>query len=249
MLPELRKRVPKAFGTYHEPFLGGGALFFDLQPASATLSDFNERLVRSYRAIRDQPEELIQLLGSYPHTKERFLELRQTDIDSASDVELAAWMIYLNRTGFNGLYRVNSKNQFNVPFGRYKSPTICDADNLRACSQALKGVKLGHGSFESVLRRAKAGDFVYFDPPYVPLNATSFTSYTAKDFGPAEQIRLRDVALELKGNGVHVLLSNSSAPLVRELYQEDFKIKKVLATRSVNSVASKRGQIHEFLMW
>lgn len=250
LLPKLLPRLPDRFGTYHEPFIGGGALFFERRPATAVLSDQNERLVRTYRAIRDSVEDVIELLRGYPHDKEFFLDMRRRDIDAGTDVEVAAWFIYLNRTAFNGLYRVNSRNGFNVPFGRYASPRICDAKNLRACSTALQRADIRHESFESVLDRARRGDFVYFDPPYVPLTATSnFTSYTADHFGPNEQIRLRDLALELKRRGVHVLLSNSSAPFVRELYAEGFELEEVQATRAINSVGSGRGAVTELLMW
>lgn len=249
LLPQLLARIPKQFGTYHEPFVGGGALFFERLPNSAVLSDRNERLVRTYRAIRDSVEDVIALLSGYRHDKAFFLDLRSRDIDSGSDVEVAAWFLYLNRTAYNGLYRVNSRNVFNVPFGRYVSPRICDAENLRACSAALQHADVRHEGFEAVLDRARRGDFVYFDPPYVPLSATSnFSQYTADDFGRDQQVHLRDVALELKRRGVHVLLSNSSAGFVRELYRPYFEIEEVFATRMINSVGSKRGAVAELLM-
>jgi DNA adenine methylase len=166
------------------------------------------------------------------------------------DAEVAAWFIYLNKTGYNGLYRVNRRNQYNVPFGRYENPTICDESNLRACAAALHGADLLAEDFEVAARRARRGDFVYFDPPYAPLSATSsFTSYTSKGFGPGEQRRLRDVARDLKLRGVHALLSNSSAPFVRKLYTSRyFKITSVSATRLVNSRASSRGAIPELII-
>jgi DNA adenine methylase len=159
------------------------------------------------------------------------------------------WFIYLNKTGYNGLYRVNRANRFNVPFGRYTNPTICDQANLRACSRALQGVKLLVADFETAVNQAKRGDFVYFDPPYVPLSATSsFTSYTSDKFGADEQRRLRDVAARLKSRGVAVMLSNSSAPFVRDLYRDGFQIQQVAATRLVNSRASGRGAIAELVI-
>jgi DNA adenine methylase len=162
---------------------------------------------------------------------------------------VAAWLIFLNRVGFNGLYRVNSRNQFNVPFGRYANPTICDETNLRLCSAALAGAEIGCEDFAAVLDRARPGDLVYFDPPYLPLSATSaFTSYTSGGFGLADHQRLRDVALTLKRRGVFVLLSNSSAGAVRELYGPPFACTEVPVTRSVNSDATKRGAVTELLI-
>lgn len=250
----LSAHAPLSFGRYHEPFVGGGALFFNLAhrrmlPRGAVLSDNNERLVRAYRGVRDEVEDVIIHLASYPHDKGFYLAMRERSVDSLSDAEAAAWLIYVNRTGFNGLYRVNQKNQFNVPFGDYTNPRICDADNLRACSRALAGVELRCEPFDLVGERAESGDFVYFDPPYVPLSTTSsFTSYTASGFGPAHQQKLANVARSLKARGVHVLLSNSSAPLVRELYREGFSTHEVKAARSVNSRGSGRGKIVELLM-
>lgn len=249
LLPELLRYVPKQFGTYHEPFLGGGALFFALKPLRAVLSDDNRRLVRAYFGVRDAVDRVVELLATYPHNKGFFLRMRELDIDSRSDAEHAAWLIYLNKTAFNGLYRVNSKNVFNVPFGRYATPNICDEPNLRACSAALDGADIRCEDFSAVLERAKPGDFVYFDPPYVPLSASSyFTSYTADGFGMEQHIRLRDVARELKGRGVHVLLSNSSAPTVHELYADGFERIPVFAARSVSSKASGRGKIEELII-
>lgn len=248
LLDRMMRYVPKRYGTYHEPFIGGGALFFELVPPRAILSDFNARLIRTYRGIRDEAERVIELLGSYPHDKGFFLEMRAVDIDACTDAEVAAWFIYLNKTGFNGLYRVNRRNVFNVPFGDYKNPNICDADNLRACSRALRKAKLEVSSFEAVLDRAEAGDFVYFDPPYVPLSVTSdFTSYTSAGFDMQDQIKLRDVARELKKRKVHVLLSNSSAEAVRELYA-DFELIEVTATRAINSKGEGRGRVAELLI-
>ncbi len=252
LLPSILKYVPPALAdraVYHEPFVGGGAVFFHRQPRRAILTDSNERLIRTYRGIKQDVEGVIRLLRSYPHDKRFYLELRARVIDGASDVEIAAWFIYLNRTGYNGLYRVNSKNGFNVPFGDYKNPTICDPENLRACSRALKGARIEKRDFEKVLERAKPGDFVYFDPPYIPLTATSkFTDYTSEGFSDADQVRLRDVALELKRRRVSVLLSNSSAPRVYDLYQDRFECVEVDARRSVNCKPNGRGRIPELLI-
>ncbi len=248
LLPELHARVPRGFDTYFEPFLGGGALFFSLLPEKAVLSDFNERLVRTYRAIRDDVDEVIAELSTYPHDRVFFEELRRVDVDALEDVQVAAWMIYLNRTGFNGLYRVNKSGGFNVPFGKYKNPTICNPDLLLTASEALQNAEILHASFADTFSRAQPGDFVYFDPPYVPLSETSsFTSYTKDGFGMAEQAALRDTAWKLKSRGVDVLLSNSSAGAVFELYDR-FQIDEVYASRAINSKASGRGKVAEVLI-
>jgi len=254
LIPTLKANAPGEFHRYHEPFVGGGALFFHLAhqktlPRGAVLSDNNERLIRAYQGVRDAVEDVIGHLKGYPHEKDFYLRMRQTPIDKSSHAEVAAWLIYVNRTGYNGLYRVNQRNQFNVPFGSYENPTICDAENLRACARALAGVELRCEPFDLVAERADRGDFVYFDPPYVPLSATSsFTSYTAGGFGVSHQKKLADVARSLKRRGVHVLISNSSAPLVRELYDDGFATVEVKAARSVNSKADGRGKVVELLM-
>jgi DNA adenine methylase len=249
LLPAIVKHVPKQFGTFHEPFLGGGALFFALRPKRAVLSDSNVRLIRTYMGIRDDVEGVIKLLRSCRYERAFFARMRAKKIDVCSDVEVAAWFIYLNRTGFNGLYRVNRLNQFNVPFGRYVKPTICDADNLRACAKLLSNAELLVEGFETVAKRARPKDFVYFDPPYVPLSPTSsFTSYTTHGFDMKSQEQLCEVAAKLKRRGVHVLLSNSASPIVRKLYA-DFDMEEVDATRMVNSRGTGRGKIAELLVW
>ena len=245
LLPQLLPHVPKTFGRYFEPFVGGGALFFHLAPAISVISDSNERLVRTYRAIRDSVEEVISLLEKYPHTSEFFYELRSLDIDSATDVKVAAWLIYLNKTCFNGLYRVNRKNSFNVPFGKYKNPNYCDKENLRACSKALAHTDILCSDFELATSTAYAGDFVYFDPPYVPLSTTSsFTSYTENGFDENSQRRLVNVFGQLKEKDVYVLLSNSTAAL--GLYRE-FDVLSLRAKRNVNCKGDKRGSVLEIL--
>lgn len=250
LVPELLKHVPARYGRYFEPFVGGGALFFEMRPALAVLGDANERLVRTYKAVRDDAAAVISLLGTYRYEKEFFYHLRGVDIDRHSDVEVAAWFIYLNKCGFNGLYRVNRDNRFNVPFGKYTNPTICDAENIRAVSAALRGVTVQASGFAETAQAAKAGDFVYFDPPYVPLSATAnFTSYGAGGFGPDDQKHLRDVARQLASRGAHVVLSNSSAPLVRELYADaPFTIHEVNASRALNCQADKRGPVKELII-
>ncbi len=249
LVAQFRDHIPKTFGAYHEPFVGSAALFFNLMPARASLSDINERLIRTYRGLQDHVEDVIELLSGYPHDRDFFTDFRGTDIDRRSDAEVAAWFIYLNKTGYNGLYRVNSKNRFNVPFGDYKRPNICDQPRLRDCSKRLQGVKLAVQDFEASTKGVRKGDLIYFDPPYVPLSATSsFTSYTKDGFDADAQERLRDRALALKRRGVHVLISNSSAPHVYELYEKDFELIEVSARRSINSKKGGRGAIKELLI-
>ena len=215
----------------------------------AMLADTNERLIRTYSGIKNDVEGVIKLLKTYRHDEESFYRIRDREIDGGRDAEVAAWFIYLNKTGYNGLYRVNRKNRFNVPFGRYEKPRIRDAATLRACSAALANATLEAKDFQEIAGRAERGDFVYFDPPYAPLSATSsFTSYTSSGFGLEEQTRLRDVARALKRRGVHVLLSNSSAPSVRALYAKGFNVHEVSATRMVNSKPTGRGAITELII-
>ncbi len=250
LLPELLAQLPAQRRTYHEPFLGGGALFFKLQPDRAVLSDLNERLIRTYRAVRDDVEAVVKALRECPNDKDFFLRMRARDIDSANDIELAAWFIFLNKTGFNGLYRVNSSGGFNVPMGRYANPKILDTANLRNCSHALQDTGVECEGFTAVLDRAVAGDAVYCDPPYVPLSSTaSFTAYTKAGFGPQDQVALRDMALALKGRGVTVILSNHDTPEVRELYADGFELSRIMVARAINSAANKRGGVGELIIW
>ena len=253
LLPELRKHVPTSFERYFEPFVGGGALFFDVAPRVAFLGDQNSRLVTTYKGVRDHVEELIALLKTYPYEKEFYLAMRAKDIDDFQKygaVEVAAWFIYLNRAGFNGVYRVNKSGGFNVPFGKYTNPVICQEDALRAASKTLQQVKFFMGDFELTTAGARAGDFVYFDPPYVPVSATAdFTAYTADGFGAADQIRLRDYARALAERGVYVVLSNSDTEPVRDLYRgKPFVLHEVQARRAVNSNAAKRGKVGELII-
>ena len=240
--------LPKSWGRYFEPFVGGGALFFALRPRNAVLTDSNAELVNVYRVVRDKLEALIEELSKHPYDKDHYYEVRAQDPRTLTDVEAAARMIYLNKTAFNGLYRVNKSGRFNVPFGRYSNPKICDRPRLRAASEALRGVVVAQRDFSEVVHFTRPGDFVYFDPPYVPRSATSnFTNYASGGFGLEQQRRLAQIFRELDRAGVKVMLSNSDTDLVRSLYH-DFRIDTVLARRAVNSKASARGPITEVVV-
>lgn len=249
---ELLKNMPKSYNRYFEPFIGGGALFFELQPENAYISDMNEELINLYSVVRDNVYELISDLNKHEISKEYFLEIRNLDrtaeYKNLSNVQHASRFIYLNRTCFNGLYRVNSQGQFNVPFGNYKNPRIVDENNLLNCSELLKNTEIKCADFSEILTKAKKGDFVYFDPPYVPLNETSsFTSYTKDGFDMDMQFKLREVCDELDSMGVMFMLSNSDTKFVNELYS-NYEIKKVFASRAVNANAEGRGKITEVLV-
>ena len=240
---------PRHFSTYYEPFLGGGAVFFHLLPTRSFLMDINPELVNVYCCVRDHVEALISLLELHRdrHCAEYYYQVRSQAVGSS--VERAARLIYLNKTCFNGLYRENSKGQFNVPMGSYKNPAVCDPELLQAASVALRSAEVELQSFEAILNYAtSSNDFVYFDPPYYPLSATSkFTSYNRDAFTLDDQIRLRDVFVALANQGVKVMLSNSDCALIRELYQ-GFPIHTILASRAINSNIEKRGKITEVLV-
>ena len=237
---------------YFEPFVGGGAIFFDLLPQKAILSDLNRELVITYNVIKDNPEELIKSLKKYKHNKDYFLKIRKRDPETLSDVERSSRFIYLNKTCFNGMYRVNLAGRFNVPFGDQKNPLICDQDNILKVSSVLKNTKIIEQDYKKVLKDAKKGDFIYFDPPYYPVNRTSnFTSYTANGFFEKEQEELRDVYVKLHKRGCFVMLSNSNTSFINKLYSNlgsNIKLYKVNAKRMINSDASKRGKIKEVLV-
>ncbi len=249
---ELLKNMPKTYNRYFEPFIGGGALFFELQPQNGYISDMNEELINLYSVVRDDVYNLIDDLNKHEISKDYFLKIRNIDrsekYNKLSDIQKASRFIYLNRTCFNGMYRVNSQGQFNVPFGNYKNPRIVDAENLINCSKLLKNTEICCADFSEILNKVQKGDFVYFDPPYVPLNETSsFTSYTKDGFDLDMQFKLRDVCDELDSMGVMFMLSNSDTKLVNELYS-NYEIKKVFASRAINANGNGRGKITEVLV-
>ena len=256
LLSQIRPLLPKKFNCYYEPFLGGSAVFLDQQPAKAVVNDYNSELINCYKVIKDSPDELLEEVSKFENTSECFYQVREMDRNDdfilMSDIERAARIIYLNKTCFNGLFRVNSQGQFNVPFGNYKNPTIADPAVIRALSRYLnnEGVTFRNADFAMAVADAKKGDFVYFDPPYDPVSDTSsFTGYSLNGFNRREQIRLRDLCDELTARGVKVMLSNSYTPFINELYNaERYTCHTVQARRNINSVASGRGKIDEVLI-
>lgn len=252
LLPELIKRVPASYNRYLEPFLGGGALYFALQPKTAYLADYNPELINCFEVVRGNLAELKEELKKYRYDKEMYYEVReldrQADYASTSPVARAARFIYLNKTCFNGLYRVNSKGHFNVPFGAYKDPTILDAPNLTACSKGLQSAVIKTGSFEDIVELAEKDDFVYFDPPYAPVSETAdFTQYVSGGFDASSQELLLLTCLKLHQKGVKWMLSNSNTNIIQELYR-GFKVETVEAGRAINSNAEKRGSILELII-
>jgi DNA adenine methylase len=249
LISQYKDYFPQHYQTYYEPFLGGGAVFFYLQPSKAVLTDINADLILTYRCVRDDLEDLITSLQAHKqrHNSDYYYDVRNSY--TGTDLEKAARFIYLNKTCFNGLYRVNSQGKFNVPVGKYKNPGICQEEILKLASESLKKVEIKQASFEKVLNYATgSNDFVYFDPPYYPLNKTSnFTAYSNFCFDENQQIKLRDIFIKLADKGVKVMLSNSDCPFIRDLYS-DFNIHTISAARSINSNAQKRGKITEVLV-
>ncbi len=260
LLSQIRKFYPRKYGIYFEPFVGAGAVLFDIQPRETVINDANGELVNVYRTIRNDPEGLITLLNQHEgnNTKEYFYQLRSLDRDHAfealTEVERAARIIYLNKTCFNGLFRVNSQGQFNVPYGSYKKPLIVDEVVIRAVSHYLNEarINISNDDFEEAVSGAGRGDFVYLDPPYDPISDTSsFTGYSLPSFDREQQKRLKRVCDDLTGRRCKVLLSNSATNFIKELYSDAtrYTIVEVSANRSINSVATGRGKISELLVF
>ena len=245
---------------YHEPFVGGGAVFFALRDEgllkAASLSDGNEALIEAYKVVRDDRAKLLRHLGEHQRkyrsseggSQAKYYYKGRDRTRPTSPAGRAARLIFLNKTCFNGLYRVNSQGRFNVPHGRHPNPRILDKEGLRDASEALQGTQIQSMDFEEACASAEPGDFVYLDPPYQPLSATSaFTKYTSGDFGTADQERLRDAFDDLTTRGVHALLSNSEHPDVRELY-DGYSLEEVPMGRNINSKATERSAITELLI-
>ena len=252
LLTDIRSNMPEEYNRYFEPFIGGGALFFNLAPKIAFINDYNKELSDLYKIVRDRPQELMDAIMHHENTKDHYYAIRAVDrsagYEDMSDVSKAARFVFLNKTGYNGLYRVNKMGQNNVPFGNYAKPTMFDKENILACSKALEGVEIGNYDFSEILDKTERGDFVYMDPPYHPLTSTSsFTEYTSGGFSSEDQTRLRYFCDSLNEKGVHFMLSNSSTDLIKGLYT-DYNIKTIRAARTINSKGNSRGKIDELLI-
>ncbi len=255
LLSQYAALYPEEFNRYFEPFLGGGAVFFHIKQRFSLeqcfLSDVNRDLINAFKAVKEQPEQLIILLKEHKakdNSREYFNQQRERFNTLKSGLEKAAIFIYLNKTCFNGLYRVNAEGKFNVPFGKYPNPAILQEEKIRKASMLLQDAELSANNFSDVVKEAREGDFIYFDPPYFPLSKTSsFTSYQKGVFLGNEQRELAGVFRELDKKGCFVMLSNSDTPFIRELYEE-FKIVPVQARRAINCIGTKRGKINEIVV-
>lgn len=246
LIKELRLRLPPSYNNYYEPFIGGGALFFALVPDKAIISDINLDLIITYKAVKDEAQALIELLAKHKanHSQDYYYAVRK-NANSNNPVEIAARFVYLNKTCYNGLYRVNSKGEFNVPMGAYINPNIVDGDNILACSKALQNAEIIYQDFGNISPMPE--DFVYIDPPYQPINHTSFTKYTKLDFTEADQIKLYEKCRELDKKGVYFMLSNSDSDFIKNLYKS-FRIDIVNAPRSINCKSGGRQGANEVLI-
>ena len=258
LIPVLNNNLPKDFGTFFEPFLGGGAMLFHMIAKSpqqkCVVSDLNSDLILTYVTIRDKVDELISSLTKhsknyFKNSKSYYYSMRENE--PKGQIEKTSRLLFLNRTCFNGLYRVNSKGKFNVPLGKYTNPNIINEENLRTVSHVLKSSKIAIKcrDFDSIIEETKKGDFVYFDPPYQPVSSTAnFTSYTNRNFTTDDLHRLADLCQKLNSKGCKVLLSNSDSKDVVEMFSKDWKIEKVEANRAINSNSKKRTGHYELLI-
>lgn len=255
LIEQFKPFFPKKINNYYEPFVGGGTIGFYLlknnpEIKKVFLSDINQELITTYKVIKNDVENLIKSLKKYKekHNKEFYYKIRSQEVEKLNDLKIATRFIYLNKTCFNGLYRVNSKGKFNVPMGNYKNPKICPEDDLREISKLLEKDDISVSQFYESVKKAKKGDFVYFDPPYYPLNRTSsFTKYTKESFLEKEQEHLAKTFRELDKKGVNVMLSNSDTDFIKNLYK-GYNLNFVKATRMINCDATKRGKINEVVI-
>ena len=254
IMPVIEQHLPKGIKHYIEPFIGGGAVFFHLQPKKAILNDFNSELINVYQVIRSDVEGLLADLLKHKNESSYFYTIRSMDraeeFKNLTNVERASRIIYLNKTCFNGLYRVNSSGEFNSPFGRYKNPNILNEPILRAVSYYLNenDIQLRNSDYDEILQEADKKSFVYLDPPYHPVSESSnFTGYVQGGWGINDQIRLREACDRLNKRGVKFLQSNSSSNLIKEQYK-NYKICTIKANRSINSDGEKRGEVEEILI-
>lgn len=258
LLEQFQDLLPKKYNTFFEPFVGGGAVFFSLQPKKGHINDINETLIAAYQIIKNDAKKVISSLKKLEKEfisknsedrKKFYYELREKyNSLKANNFRRVIYFLFLNKTAFNGVYRENSRGGFNVPMGSYKNPKIVDEDNIKAVAESLRNTKITCGSFYDAVKNAKAGDFVYFDPPYYPLSTTSsFTNYHKDNFSKEDQIKLRDLFVSLDKKGVYVMISNSSAPFIKEIYSK-YKQIPVHASRMINSKSEKRGKISEIVI-
>ncbi len=255
LLKDISKHIPDKYSTYYEPFLGGGAVLFHLQPNEAVVNDINQELINVYNVIRDSPKELIEDLKKHKNEADYFYEIRELDrnhirYNQLSKVEKASRIIYLNKTCYNGLFRVNQQGEFNTPFGGYKNPNIVNARILIAVSKYINQAEIIFkcGDFEEAVKGIQKGAFVYFDPPYDPVSdSANFTGYDKGGFPRQEQIRLKNLCDKLDAKGIKFLLSNSATEFILDLYQ-DYNISLVQANRAINSKGDKRGRVDEVLV-
>lgn len=255
LVPEIEKHKPSQYNTYYEPFLGGGAIFFTLQPQKSVVNDSNAELINCYKVVKDKLDELIEDLRKHENEENYYYNIRDLDRNYEQykhihPVKRASRIIYLNKTCYNGLFRVNSQGQFNVPFGKYKNPNVLGEAVLKAVNEYLNSSEINilNADFEVAVETAKKDDFVYFDPPYDPISDTaSFTGYDINKFDKNEQRRLRKVYDKLTERGCKVLLSNAYTDFVIDLYKK-YQIEKVSAIRTINCNAFKRGKVDEVLI-
>jgi DNA adenine methylase len=256
IMPAILEYLPKKLSsyTYYEPFIGGGAVLFHLQPKTAIINDFNEELINVYRVIKENPKELLEDLKKHKNESDYFYKIRLLDrspkFQKLSAVKKASRIIYLNKTCYNGLYRVNSAGEFNSPFGRYKNPNIVNEPIIKAVSNYLNlnDIKIYSGDYEDALQNIKKNSFVYFDPPYDPVSeSANFTGYIQGGWEAADQVRLKEVCDRLNAKGVKFLLSNSATEFIKDLYK-DYNINIIKATRAINSDGEKRGEVEEVLI-
>lgn len=260
LIEDISPLIPKQISTYVEPFVGGAAILFHLQPKKAIINDFNDELMNVYQVIKENPNGLIKILEKHKeaNSEEYYYETRaldrMSDYENLSKEEKAGRILYLNKTCYNGLFRVNSSGQFNAPYGKYKNPAIVNDVTIKAVSNYFNSanIKFLNGDYKEVLKGLRKGTFVYFDPPYMPVSSSSnFTGYTENGFGYEKQVELRDECLKLNKRGIKFLQSNSYTPEILELYSDSsvFTIKVVQAKRSINSKSDKRGEISEVLIY
>lgn len=253
LLPVILERIPKDINTYYEPFIGGGALMYNIKSKAKKASDINEELINTYNTIKNNYKGLAIELAKHNNDEESFYKVRNWDKEEDyktkySEVERAARFIFLNKTAFNGMYRENSKGYYNVPFGRMVNPTILDESNLKLCNDFFQDIEFNTYSFHQILEEAVPGDFIYLDPPYVPLSATSsFTSYSKDNFTLQMHLDLKEFCDKLTEKGINFMLSNSSAQFVVDLYK-DYTVELIDARRSINSKGDSRGNVKEVLV-